>query len=106
MIALEHHADALAQLLPVGIGIQQLAVEANVAPLDGFEPVEGAKQGALAAAAWPQDDDHFPGVHREADPVQYPVLAELFADSIELKQRCHTALPHCCSSRREASESG
>ena len=33
-------------------------------------------------------------------------IRELFADSIELKQRCHTALPHFCSSRREASESG
>ena len=106
VIALEHHADALAQPLPVGAGIQQLSVEANVAPLNGFEPVEGAQQGALATTAWPQDDNHFPGVHREADLVQYPVLAELFADSIELKQRCHTALPHCCSSRREASESG
>ena len=78
----------------------------RMSPLNRFEPVEGAQQGALAAAARSQDDDHFPGVHREADLVQYPVLAELFADSIELKQRCHTALPHCCSSRREASESG
>ena len=76
------------------------------APLNRLEPVEGAQQCALAAATRPQDDDHFPGVHREADLVQYPVLAELFADSIEFKQRCHTALPHFCSNRREASESG
>ena len=72
----------------------------------GSSPLRVRSKGALATTAWPQDDNHFPGVHREADLVQYPVLAELFADSIELKQRCHTALPHCCSSRREASESG
>ncbi|MNH21618.1 hypothetical protein D3C79_814350 [compost metagenome] len=106
VIALEHHADALAHALPVGAGIQPLAVEADLAALNGLEPVEGAQQGALAAAARSQDDDHLTGLYLEADPVQYPVLAKLFADSIEFKQRRHTALPHFCSSRREASESG
>ncbi|MEN9585620.1 MAG: hypothetical protein RLZZ616_2626, partial [Pseudomonadota bacterium] len=38
--------------------------------------------------------------------IQYQIWAELFADELKFKQRCHTALPHFCSSRREASESG
>lgn len=106
VIALEHHADLLAYLAPVGGRVQQLAAgKAQVTALGAFQAVEAAQQGALAAAAGAEDDDHLARRHAQVDVAQHLLRAEELVETLELDQCAHACVQRR-SSTREAADSG
>ena len=106
VVALEHHADPLAHLAPVGArGEQFLAVETQAAALGLLQPVEAAQQGAFTAAAGAEDHHHFAGPHLQVDILEHLVLAEEFVETLEFDQCVH-GWAQRRSSTREAAESG
>lgn len=90
--ALKNHANLLAQL-PHGTCIavlQCLAVHAQTAPLEGFQPVDAAQQRALARAALANDADHFLAAHLQVDALEHfggPKTLVQAADVNERKRR-------------------
>jgi hypothetical protein len=72
--ALEDHAHALAQLAhDLRVVVQQvLAVHAQRAALEDFQPVDAAQQRAFARAAFADDGDHLAGLDFEVYAFQAP----------------------------------
>ncbi|MNJ46873.1 hypothetical protein D3C77_420130 [compost metagenome] len=106
VITLEHHADPLAYLTPVGARLEQLFTgQAQVAAVGAFQAVQAAQQGAFAAAAGAEDHHHFTAAHLQVDVVQHLLLAEEFVEALELDQCTHACVQRR-SRAREAAESG
>ena len=86
--ALEHHPDVGPQagerLALLG---QQLAVDADLALLDGFQPVDRAAQRGLARARGADDDHDLAGVDGEVDVLQHVQVAEPLLHAGELHER-------------------
>ena len=62
---LEHHADARAKLRQVGLGVvDRIAVDDDLALLEGLERVDDLDQRRLAGSGRPADDDHLALVRR------------------------------------------
>src|ERR1700744_3215584 len=81
--ALEHHADFRAQPRDLARGGDTDAVDHNLAAVDLLEPVDAAKQCALAGAAWTADDDDLACLNAEVDIVQHVQRAEVLMDVAE-----------------------
>lgn len=106
VVTLEHHADVLAHLAPVGGLVQQLAAgESQVAAVGFFQAVEAAQQGGLAAAAGAENHHHFALGDLEVDVLEHLLLAEKLVETLELDQCAHACVQRR-SSTREAADSG
>jgi hypothetical protein len=100
--ALEDHADVAAQpgqlLALVG---QPHPVDADLALLDGLQPVDGAAQRGLPRAGGADDDDDLAPADGEVDVLQHVELAEPLVDVVQHDQWlpadssevCHGARP-------------
>ncbi len=79
---LEHEADAAAQRVDVhALGVDVLAVDADDALADGFEPVDGADERGLARARRAAHDQHFAASDLQADILEHMVLAVPLVDA-------------------------
>ncbi len=77
VVALEHHANPLANVAPVGARVKQLLPgQAQVAAMGLLQAVEAAQQRAFAATAGAEDDHHFAGRHLEVDVLEHLLLAK------------------------------
>ena len=69
--ALEHHADALAQAVQVGVQVRQvLAAEPDVAAVRLLQQVQAAKQRGLAGAGGADDAHHLALLHVQVDALE------------------------------------
>ena len=85
---LEHHADFGAQLRELSALLgQRLAVDADVARLDGLQAVDGAAHRRLAGAGRPHDDEHFALVDGQVDVFQYVEVAEVLFHVSQFDER-------------------
>ena len=94
-IALEYHADALAQtrqpLAAVGDG---LIAQADAPALDGLQRVDAAQQRALAAAAGAYHHDDLAGADGKADVIQHGIFPIALDQMLYGQNRfCHGSLP-------------
>src|SRR4029077_5028177 len=91
---LEDDSDALPDGGDVdALGSDLLALEEDAAALDRLQQVDAAEQGALAAAAGADDDDHLAPLHIEVDAVQHEVVAEALAHALEPDARAALSVP-------------
>ena len=80
LIALEHHADFLPHLRDGLIFPQnRLPIQQNLAALNGFQTVQAAKQGALAAAGGADDDYYLALMNIQVKILKNRVLTKGFA---------------------------
>ena len=87
-IALEHHAHLLAYRIPAQIPPEHPNPgHADLAPLDGLQPVDAAQQRALAAARRAENHHHLATMQREVDVVQRHRLAIALVQAADLQQR-------------------
>ena len=85
---LKHHADLLAQAAQVGTGgVQVFIIDFNDAVVDGFQPVQGSEQGALARAASTDDRDNLTLLDGQVDAFKHVVVAVIFMQGGNSKQR-------------------
>ena len=85
---LEHHADFGPEVgeFPAFLG-QGLAVDADVAGVDGLQAVDGAAHRGLAGAGRSDDDEHLALVHGEVDVLEDVQVAEVLLDVGQLDER-------------------
>ena len=86
--ALEHHADVAAQAgeLLALLG-QPLAVDGDLALLDGLETVDRAAQRRLARARRADDDDDLAAGDLQVDVLQHVQFAEPLVDAGQADER-------------------
>ena len=70
VIALEHHADLLADGGQILCGLHVLSLEQDLSALDLLQGIDTAKQGRLAAAGGPQKDHDLALCDVKADVVE------------------------------------
>ncbi len=106
VITLEHHADLLPHLAPIGAWGQQLATgKREAAAVGGLQAVEATQQRAFAATAGAEYDDHFARFDLQIDAIEHLLLAEKLVEAFELDQCAHACVQRR-SSTREAADSG
>ncbi|MNJ77451.1 hypothetical protein D3C77_749540 [compost metagenome] len=89
MIALEHHADLLPHLAPVGLAIQFAPGETQAAALPLLQAVEATQQGTLAAATGAEDHHHLAGLDAQVDRLEYRRRAKTLAETGQFDQGAH-----------------
>ena len=76
LVALEHHADALAQLSQIFTAVGNgLIAQPHPAALGGLQTIQTAQQGAFAAARRADHHDDLAGLDSKADIIQHGGLA-------------------------------
>ena len=92
LVALEHHADPLAQLGEVFAAVGNgLTAQTHTAALGGLQTVQAAQQRAFAAARGADHHDDLTGLDSKADIVQHRGLAVGFDQMFNGQNRfCHT----------------
>jgi hypothetical protein len=82
---LEHHPDARAQLVDVGVGIGDLvALDEDLAAGGGLEHVDAAQQRRLARARGPDDADDLALTDVEVDALEHLVVAEVLVEVLHV----------------------
>ena len=91
LVALEHHADALAQLGQVLAAVgDRFIAQPDAAALGGFQTIQTAQQGALAAAGRADHHDDLAGLDGKADVVQHRGLTISLDQMFNSQNRfCH-----------------
>src|SRR5581483_9679117 len=80
---LEHHSDSPPDVRQVGLAVGDLdVVEEDLAVLRLLEPVQTAKQRALAGAARADDADDLAAANGEVHVAQHLEVAEAFAEAL------------------------
>ena len=91
---LKHHADLLAQASQVCAGgIQVFVIDLNHPVVNGLQPVQGSEQGTLARAAAANDSDHLALFDRQVDAFEHVVVAVVFMQGGNSKQRHAVSFP-------------
>ena len=67
-------------------GLDRLAVEVDLARVDGLQPVDAAQHRRLAGARRPGDDDHLAARDAQVDAVEDDVVPERLADPHQFDQ--------------------
>ena len=85
---LEHHAQLGTHAGKVFAFLRQgLALDEDLARVDGFQAIDGAAHGRLARARGADHDDDLAAVDREIDVVEDVQIAVVLIDVPELDQR-------------------
>ena len=88
---LKHHAQLGAHAGKILAFLRQrLALDEDLARVDGFQAVDGSAHGRLARARGADHDDDFAAVDREIDVVEDVQIAIVLIDVLELDQRLIT----------------
>ena len=95
LIALEYHADALAQTRqPLAAVGDSLIAQADAPALGGLQRVDAAQQRALAAAAGAYHHDDLAGADGKADVIQHGIFPIALDQMLYGQNRfCHGSLP-------------
>ena len=95
LIALEYHADALAQTRqPLAAIGDSLIAQADAPALGGLQRVDAAQQRALAAAAGAYHHDDLAGTDGKADVIQHGIFPIALDQMLYGQNRfCHGSLP-------------
>ena len=85
---LEHHANLGAQAGELLAFLRQrLAVDANVAGIDGFQTVDGAAHRGLAGTGWTDDDQHLALLDGEVDVLEHMQVTVVLFNVGQFDQR-------------------
>ena len=95
LIALEYHADALAQTRqPLAAVGDSLIAQADAPALGGLQRVDATQQRALAAAAGAYHHDDLAGADGKADVIQHGIFPIALDQMLYGQNRfCHGSLP-------------
>ena len=105
--ALEHHADVLAHLVDVGLGVGDLDVlEADLAARRLLEPVDAAQHRRLARARRPQDHDDLALLDLQVDALENLERAEGLPQVLDADDRLRPSATSTRVRRRTACSSG